>query len=76
MACASPSPADHPEVPTFVQGWVRSLLDVGLLDLLRDAGDRQVEVRLYASKGRVRLRPAVLIDVSGQHAMVDPADIG
>ncbi len=76
MALAAPSPDDYPSsVPHFVQGWVRSLIDPGLLDLLRDAGDRQIEVRLYMSKGRVRRRPAVLIDAGGHQEMVDPGDV-
>lgn len=76
MACASPSPADHTGVPFFVQGWVRSLLDPELLDLLREAeaGDRQVEIRMYMSKGRVRRRPALLLDV-GHSEMVDPGEV-
>jgi hypothetical protein len=72
MACANPSPD---EVPFFVQSWIRSLLDPELLDMLRSAGDRQVEVRLLASKGRVRRRPAVLIDTGGHQEMVDPDEV-
>lgn len=70
MACASPAP----DVPDFVQGWVRSLLDDELLAVLRDAGDRQIEVRLYVNRGRIRRRPALLLD-AGSQEMVDPTDV-
>jgi hypothetical protein len=73
MACASPS-SDYPDVPDFVQGWVRSLLDPELLTVLRDAGNRQIEIRLYVHKGRIRRRPALLLD-AGSQEMVDPGDV-
>ena len=75
MACAAPTPSAHDEVPYFVQGWVRSLLDPDVLDLLRNAGDRGVEVRLFVSKGRIRRRPAVLIDAGGHQEMVEPDEV-
>ncbi len=75
MACANPSPDEHPGVPFFVQGWVRSLLDPELLGLLREAGDRQVEVRLYVSRGRIRRRPALLLDAGGHQEMVEPDEV-
>ena len=76
MACvnAVPDPGDFPEVPDFVQGWVRSMLDPELLTVLRDAGDRQIELRLYVNKGRIRRRPALLLD-AGSQEMVDPTDV-
>jgi hypothetical protein len=60
MASTSPAAED---VPEFVQWWVRSLLDADVMGLLREVGDRPVEVRLYANKGRVRRRPALLVGV-------------
>lgn len=76
MACASPSPADHPDVPFFVQGWIRSLLDAELLNVLSEAGpDAQIEVRLYVSRGRIRRRPAVLLNAGGHQEMVDPDEV-
>jgi hypothetical protein len=70
MACASPADG----VPDFVQGWVRSLLDPDLLTVLRDAGDRQIELRLYVNRGRIRRRPALLLD-AGSQEMVEPGDV-
>ncbi len=63
-----------PDVPAFVQSWVRQLLDPDLLSMLRDVGERQVEVRLVANRGRVRRRPAVLLD-AGSQEMLDPAEV-
>lgn len=75
MACASPSPDPHAEVPAFVKGWVRSLLDPELMAVLRAAGDRQIEVRLLASRGRIRRRPALLFDTGGHQEMVEPDEV-
>lgn len=74
MACASPVPGPYPDVPDFVQAWVRSMLDPELLAVLRDAGDRQIELRLYVNRGRIRRRPALLLD-AGSQEMVDPTDV-
>lgn len=76
MACASPAPDAHPGVPQFVQAWVRSLLDPEMLDLLRKAesGDRQIEIRFYVSRGRIRRRPTLLLD-AGNHEMIDPSEM-
>lgn len=73
MACASPSP--HDEVPAVVQHWVRQLLDPDFVSMVREAGERQVEVRLMSSRGRVRRRPALLLDV-GPQDMVEPGEAG
>lgn len=51
------------DVPEFVQHWVRALLDPEILDLVRAAGGRQIELRLYANGGKVRRRPTVLVGV-------------
>ena len=57
---------DLDEPPAFVQEWVRQLLSPETLDLLRLAGDRQVDVRLSAASGRVRRRPVVSFDAGPQ----------
>jgi hypothetical protein len=76
MACASPSPDDHPAVPFWLQGWVRSLLDPEMVRLLTEAGpDAQIEVRLYVSRGRIRRRPAVLLNAGGHQEMVEPDEV-
>ncbi len=63
MGCvnAVPDPADFPEVPEFVQHWVRQLLDPALIAVLRAGDERQVSVTLVANKARVRRLPVVVI---------------
>lgn len=75
MACTSPSPDAHAEVPHFVQGWIRSLLDPEQMEVFRAAGDRQIEVRLFVSRGRIRRRPALLLDTGGHQEMVEPDEV-
>lgn len=58
-------------LPEYVQWWFRSLMDDDLVDMLRAAGDRPIEVRLYANKGKVRRRPTLLIGV-GQVDEISP----
>lgn len=56
------------EVPPHVQVWVRQLLE---LDLPPSAfADGQVEVRLYANRGKVRKAPTVVLN-GGSVEMVD-----
>jgi hypothetical protein len=52
-------PIAPPDVPAFVEQWVRALFEPDTMDVLRGAGDRAVEVRLYASGGAVRKRVRV-----------------
>jgi hypothetical protein len=73
MACANPAPDPHAEVPFFVQVWVRQLLDPETMELLRAAGDRQIDVTLSANKAHVKRRPRIVI--GGSHEVVDPADV-
>jgi len=51
------------------RAWIAQLLDDKMSALLGVVGDGQVEVRLFASKGRVRKDPIVLLN-SGPSAMV------
>jgi hypothetical protein len=53
------------EVPAHVQFWIRQLLDLNLPDT-----DGQVEVRLYANKGKVRKHPMVVLN-GGSIEMVE-----
>ncbi len=55
--------ATNAEIPEVLQWMARSLLDADVVDLVRAAGDRPVEVRLYANRGKVRRRPSVLVGV-------------
>ena len=57
-----------------MEAWVRQLLEPTTLQLLRDAGDGQVEVRLIANNGKVRDRPAILLN-AGPQPLVGVADV-
>lgn len=59
-------PLAPPDVPPIVRGWVEQLFDPDFLALLRAGGDRQVDVRLSASGGRVRKRPVIAFDAGPQ----------
>lgn len=52
---------------------MRQLLDADTLRVLRST-DGQVEVRLYANNGRVRERPAVLLN-AGPQALVGVGEV-
>jgi hypothetical protein len=54
------------DAPPIVEAWFRQLLDPEFLELLRLAGDRQVDVRLSASGGKVRRRPVIAFDAGPQ----------
>lgn len=69
------SPASAPAV---VQAWIAQLLDPGFLAILASLdldGQRgqahQVDVRLSSAGGKVRGRPAIVLD-GGQQAMIEP----
>lgn len=56
------------EVPAHVQAWVRQLLE---LDPAVLAVDGQVEIRLYANRGKVRKSPMIVLN-GGPSEMVEP----
>ncbi len=56
------------EVPVHVQAWVRQLLELDLPTSAFESG--QVEVRLYANRGKVRKHPTVVLN-GGSVEMVD-----
>lgn len=60
-------------MPKFVQAWIAQVLEPETLALLRHGEDRQVDIRLSASGGRVRRRPVVLFD-AGPQDFVTPGD--
>ena len=53
------------EVPEIVQEWIGQLLNPEFVDLIRACPDRPVDVRLSASKGRVKRLPTITIGGSG-----------
>jgi len=50
------------EVPPVVQHWMRQLLDPAFLAMLRAYPADQVDVRLSASRGRVRRAPVIVFN--------------
>ena len=59
------------DIPPVVEAWVRQLLDPGFLAMLRAVPVEQVDVRLSASRGRVRARPVVILN-GGPADLVEP----
>lgn len=61
-------PADvHP----LVRAWISQLLSPEITALLAVAGDGQIDVKLSAAKGKVRMRPAIVVN-GGPQSMVEP----
>lgn len=58
------------DIPPIVEAWIGQLLDPRLVDLLRVAGDGQVDIRLSASRGRVRANPVITLN-GGPSDMVE-----
>jgi hypothetical protein len=65
---ADPLPDD---LPPLLRAWIDQLLSDDVVTVVRAFPDAQVDVRLSAAKGRVRSRPAVVIN-GGPQAMMDP----
>ena len=59
---ATADPLALVDMPPFVKQWIRQLLDPDTMALFRLAGDRQVDVRLSASRGKACRRAAVSFD--------------
>jgi hypothetical protein len=62
---------DLPEVPPIVQAWIRQLTDPTFLAMMRTWPAEQVDVRLTASRGRVRRLPEIVFN-GGPQEMVNP----
>lgn len=62
------------DYPAVVKAWFRQLLDPQVVEMVRQAGDGQVEIRLAANRGRVRSRPVITIH-GGSQAMVEPEEV-
>lgn len=59
-----------PQVPAVVEAWVAQLCDPDTLALIEAAGEANVDIRLSASKGRVRRHPVVTVG-AGPNQLVD-----
>lgn len=63
--------ADLPEIPPIVQAWVLQLTDPSFLALMRTWPAEQVDVKLTASRGRVRRRPEIVFN-GGPQDLIEP----
>ena len=65
---------DGLEAPDVIQAWVRQLLDPEVIDFVRRYADgHQLDIRLSASRGRVRARPALALN-DGPQALLTPQE--
>lgn len=62
---------DSPEIPPVVAAWCAQLLSPEFLSAMRAFPSEQVDVRLSASKGRVRRKPVVVFN-GGPTELVEP----
>jgi hypothetical protein len=60
-----------PDVPPIVAAWCTQLLSPEFLSVVRAFPAEQVDVRLSASRGRVRPKPVVVFN-GGPQELVDP----
>lgn len=62
---------DSPEIPPVVAAWCAQLLSPEVLRMLNAAESEQIDIRLSASRGRVRRNPVIIFN-GGPSDMVDP----
>ena len=60
-------PDDTPEI---IAAWIAQLLTDDMARLVTDR-DGQIEVRLYANRGKVRKHPTILLNAGPQN-LIDP----
>jgi len=58
------------ELPEVIRAWVEQLCDPDTVALLEAAGDRNLDVRLSAARGKVRRGPVVIVG-GGPGELVD-----
>ena len=59
------------EVPPLIRAWIEQLLSPEMRSVVETFGDGQVDVKLSAAKGKVRMRPAIVVN-GGPQSMVEP----
>lgn len=60
------------DLPPLLRAWVAQLLSPDVRAVVEAFPDGQVDVRLSASKGKVRARPMIAIN-NGPQSMMDPS---
>ena len=58
------------DVPDVIQAWVRQLLDPAFVEMVVRMDAEQLDVRLSASRGKVRKNPTVILN-GGPQTFVD-----
>jgi len=53
---------NQPTQPPFIQAWIKQLLDPQFVKLMETIPYDQIDIKLSASKGRVRRRPVVILN--------------
>jgi len=61
-------------LPPVIRAWIEQLLDPDITRIFEVFPDAQVDIKLGASRGKVRLRPVVILN-GGSSEMVDPTDL-
>jgi hypothetical protein len=59
-------------LPEALRGWIEQLLEPEVTRLFDVFPDAQIDVRLSASRGRIRRHPTITVN-GGPTEMVDPA---
>jgi hypothetical protein len=59
------------EVPSIVAAWIAQLLDPEFLTMIDSLPVEQIDVKLSASRGRIRPRPVIVLN-GGPSNLVDP----
>lgn len=60
-----------PDVHPLLRAWIAQLLSPEVVAVVSAFPDGQVDVKLSASKGKVRARPTIVLG-GGPQSMVDP----
>lgn len=61
----------EPDVHPLVKAWIGQLLSPEVVAVVAAFPDGQVDVKLSASKGKVRARPTIVLG-GGPQSMIDP----
>jgi hypothetical protein len=59
------------EIPEIIQGWVKQLLDPAFVSMVDALPIDQIDVKLSASKGKIRGNPMVVLN-GGPQQLVEP----
>lgn len=55
-------PGPFSEVNPVIQAWVRQILSPTFVRMLEVVADGQIEIRLFANRGKVRKEPVIILN--------------